>query len=122
LGLAVTSRGQKRKELLQAWHIHWFGIRGYLQFPEWKITDRSQKPEEGQRSNLNSLKIQSNFLVTQPIQYPKHDRKLTFDLLDNLIRSGTNHNHDQPSHLVVKPGKEDKPQISLKRYAAPEER
>jgi len=41
-------------------------------------------------------------------------------LLDNLIRSGTNHNHDQPSHLVVKLAKEDKPQISLKKYAAPE--
>lgn len=41
----------------------------------------------------------------KPIQYPKHDRKLTFDLLDNLARSGTNHDHDQPSHLVVKKGK-----------------
>jgi len=41
----------------------------------------------------------------KPIQYPKHDRKLTFDLLDNLARSGTNHEHDQPSHLVVKAGK-----------------
>ena len=45
----------------------------------------------------------------QPIKYPKHDRKLTFDLLDNLARSGTNHDHDQPSHLVVKEGKEEVP-------------
>jgi len=28
------------------------------------------------------------------IEYPKHDGKLTFDLLDNLTRSGTNHDHD----------------------------
>lgn len=27
-------------------------------------------------------------------KYPKHDGKLTFDLLTNLTRSGTNHDHD----------------------------
>jgi len=37
------------------------------------------------------------------IKYPKHDGKLTFDLLTNLQRSGTNHDHDQPSHLKIKP-------------------
>lgn len=55
----------------------------------------------------------------QPIQYPKHDRKLTFDLLDNLARSGTNHDHDQPSHLVVKKGKQEIPLKSLKKFDAP---
>ena len=30
----------------------------------------------------------------KPIEYPKHDGKLTFDLLTNLQRSGTNHDHD----------------------------
>mmetsp|Transcript_45756 Transcript_45756/g.33455 ORF Transcript_45756/g.33455 Transcript_45756/m.33455 type:complete len:321 (-) Transcript_45756:259-1221(-) len=42
----------------------------------------------------------------KPIEYPKHDGKLTFDLLENLQRSGTNHDHDQPSHLRIKPGME----------------
>ena len=28
------------------------------------------------------------------IDYPKHDGRLTFDLLTNLQRSGTNHDHD----------------------------
>ena len=37
------------------------------------------------------------------IQYPKPDGKLSFDLLTNLQRSGTNHDHDQPAHLRVKP-------------------
>lgn len=36
------------------------------------------------------------------IIYPKPDDKLTFDILTNLTRSGTNHDHDQPSHLVIK--------------------
>lgn len=56
------------------------------------------------------------------IQYPKHDGVLTFDLLENLARSGTNHDHDQPSHLRVKKGKENTPLKSFNEYAAPEER
>jgi electron-transferring-flavoprotein dehydrogenase len=30
----------------------------------------------------------------KPINYPKKDGVLTFDLLTNLARSGTNHEHD----------------------------
>ena len=56
----------------------------------------------------------------QPIEYPAHDGELTFDLLSNLQRSGTNHNHDQPSHLVVK--EELNPLKSLVEYGGPEER
>jgi electron-transferring-flavoprotein dehydrogenase len=40
------------------------------------------------------------------IEYPKHDGVLSFDLLTNLTRSGTNHDHDQPSHLKIKEGHE----------------
>ena len=40
----------------------------------------------------------------KPIEYPKHDGVLTFDLLTNLTKSGTNHDHDQPAHLVIKEG------------------
>lgn len=38
----------------------------------------------------------------QPIEYEKPDGVLTFDLLDSLSRSGTHHDHDQPSHLRIK--------------------
>ncbi len=37
------------------------------------------------------------------IEYPKPDGKLSFDLLTNLQKSGTAHDHDQPAHLRVKP-------------------
>eukprot|EP00798_Chlamydomonas_sp_ICE-L_P026766 gene26766-4343_t len=37
-----------------------------------------------------------------PIEYPKPDGVITFDLPTSLYRSGTNHNHDQPAHLKVK--------------------
>ena len=37
------------------------------------------------------------------IKYPKNDNIISFDLLTNLARSGTSHEHDQPSHLRIKP-------------------
>ncbi|MEG6508785.1 electron transfer flavoprotein-ubiquinone oxidoreductase [Methyloligella sp. 2.7D] len=35
----------------------------------------------------------------QPIEYPKPDNKLTFDILSSVFLSGTNHAEDQPVHL-----------------------
>uniref|UniRef100_A0A6I8R1S5 Electron transfer flavoprotein-ubiquinone oxidoreductase n=1 Tax=Xenopus tropicalis TaxID=8364 RepID=A0A6I8R1S5_XENTR len=37
-----------------------------------------------------------------PIEYPKPDGKLSFDLLSSVALSGTNHDHDQPAHLTLK--------------------
>ena len=42
-------------------------------------------------SDSESTKPKENF---SPIEYPKKDGKITFDLLTNLTRSGTNHDHD----------------------------
>ena len=58
-----------------------------------------------------------------PIAYPKPDGVLSFDILTNLARTGTNHEPDQPSHLKIKPGMESVPtDVSLKVYAGPEGR
>ncbi|MGO9484181.1 MAG: electron transfer flavoprotein-ubiquinone oxidoreductase [Rhodomicrobium sp.] len=38
----------------------------------------------------------------KPIDYPKPDGKLTFDIPSSLFLSGTNHAEDQPVHLVLK--------------------
>ena len=57
-----------------------------------------------------------------PIDYPKPDGKISFDILENLARSGTNH-EDQPAHLRVKADKAHVPgQVSFKKYGAPETR
>ncbi len=40
----------------------------------------------------------------EPIEYPKPDGKLSFDILTSVSRTGTNHAEDQPVHLVVKDG------------------
>ena len=56
----------------------------------------------------------------KPKVYPKKDGKLTFDLLTNLMRSGTNHDHDQPSHLKIRDGMEDWIEKSYDIYGSPE--
>jgi len=57
------------------------------------------------------------------IEYPKPDGVVSFDILENLIKSGVNHEHDQPAHLKVKEDKADVPlEVSLKTYDGPEGR
>jgi len=40
----------------------------------------------------------------RPITYPKPDGKLTFDRLSSVYLSNTNHEEDQPVHLIVRDG------------------
>jgi len=61
----------------------------------WTFSHKTKDSETTQTKDLH-----------KEIKYPKHDGKLTFDLLTNLQRSGTNHDHDQPAHLRIKPGME----------------
>ena len=37
----------------------------------------------------------------KPIDYPKPDNKVTFDLLTSVSLTSTNHDHDQPAHLTL---------------------
>lgn len=57
-----------------------------------------------------------------PIDYPKPDGVISFDLLANLSTSGTNHEADQPAHLKIKPELKDMPDVSISKYAGPEQR
>lgn len=56
-----------------------------------------------------------------PIQYPKPDNKLTFDLLSSVALTNTNHEHDQPAHLTLKNDKIPVEQ-NLAIYDGPEQR
>eukprot|EP00439_Symbiodinium_sp_Y106_P015872 s5057_g2.t1 len=59
----------------------------------------------------------------QKIEYPKPDGVFSFDLLENLARSGVNHEHDQPAHLKVKDEHAQVPlEVSLPLYDGPEGR
>ena len=37
----------------------------------------------------------------KPIEYPKPDGKISFDLLTSVALTGTNHEADQPAHLTL---------------------
>jgi electron-transferring-flavoprotein dehydrogenase len=51
------------------------------------------------KSDFASLKPAAE---CRPIAYPKPDGQLTFDRLSSVFLSNTNHEEDQPAHLVVK--------------------
>ncbi|KAJ3352043.1 hypothetical protein GGF32_003979 [Allomyces javanicus] len=54
-----------------------------------------------------------------PIEYPKPDGVLSFDLLENVARTGTNHNHNQPAHLRPR-DPEVQVKQNLPKYDGPE--
>ena len=55
------------------------------------------------------------------IEYPKPDNLISFDLLTSVGLSGTNHDHDQPSHLTLLDDSVPT-SINLKIYDGPEAR
>jgi electron-transferring-flavoprotein dehydrogenase len=58
----------------------------------------------------------------QEIKYPKADGKISFELLESVARTGTNHNEDQPSHLQLKKGPGPQLTQNLPKYGGPEQR
>jgi electron-transferring-flavoprotein dehydrogenase len=61
--------------------------------------------------------------ASRPIEYAKPDNVLTFDILENLVRTGVKHEHDQPSHLRIKPEFVEVPRgESMEVFGAPETR
>ena len=57
----------------------------------------------------------------QPIAYPKPDGRISFDRLSSVFLSGTNHEEDQPCHLVLKDPTVPE-RINWPLYAGPEAR
>jgi electron-transferring-flavoprotein dehydrogenase len=57
----------------------------------------------------------------KPIAYPKPDGVITFDRLTSVAFSYTNHEEDQPCHLVLK-DPEVPTRVNLPLYAGPEAR
>ncbi|KAL0377137.1 UNVERIFIED_CONTAM: Electron transfer flavoprotein-ubiquinone oxidoreductase, mitochondrial [Sesamum calycinum] len=57
----------------------------------------------------------------RPIDYPKPDGVVSFDVPTSLYRSNTNHDHDQPAHLRLRDPKIPE-LVNLPVYAGPESR
>ncbi|KAF9320767.1 hypothetical protein BG003_004981 [Podila horticola] len=64
------------------------------------------------------LKVAKN---AQPIEYPKPDGVISFDLLTSVSRTGTNHTENQPVHLRLK-NKDIPVERNLKVFDGPEGR
>ncbi|XP_031380301.1 electron transfer flavoprotein-ubiquinone oxidoreductase, mitochondrial isoform X2 [Punica granatum] len=56
-----------------------------------------------------------------PIEYPRPDGTLSFDVPTSLHRSNTNHDHDQPPHLRLRDPTVPE-RVNLPEYAGPESR
>jgi electron-transferring-flavoprotein dehydrogenase len=81
---------------------------------------RSREPwtlKHGKPDNENIEKKEKH----QPIEYPKPDGNITFDLLTSVALTGTNHEEDQPAHLTLKDDKIPET-VNLAMYDGPESR
>ncbi|KAJ3347999.1 hypothetical protein HDU91_006660 [Kappamyces sp. JEL0680] len=58
----------------------------------------------------------------KPIEYPKPDGVISFDLLDSVSRTGTNHAENQPAHLKLKQGQAPQLDTNLAIYGGPEQK
>uniref|UniRef100_A0A7S2WPI7 Electron transfer flavoprotein-ubiquinone oxidoreductase n=1 Tax=Mucochytrium quahogii TaxID=96639 RepID=A0A7S2WPI7_9STRA len=85
--------------------ISGFFLRGH---EPWTLSKHGKKTDDDETKPAASCK---------KIVYPKPDGKISFDILTNLARSGTDHEADQPAHLKVKDDMQDEPKISYEKYA-----
>lgn len=58
----------------------------------------------------------------QPICYPKHDNKVTFDLSSSVFLANIHYEENQPYHLKLTSRHEVPIDVNLKEYASPESR
>ncbi|CAG0882621.1 unnamed protein product [Cyprideis torosa] len=84
--------------------VHYF-LRGY---EPW--TFQHSTPDHA------TLKPASEF---KPIEYPKPDNEITFDILSSVALTNTNHESDQPGHLTLKDDKIPV-ELNLAIYDGPE--
>jgi len=57
----------------------------------------------------------------EKIHYPKHDNKITFDLMTSVFLTNSIHDENQPCHLILK-NPDEAIKINFKKYASPETR
>ncbi|KAJ3128210.1 hypothetical protein HK098_004956 [Nowakowskiella sp. JEL0407] len=58
----------------------------------------------------------------KPIEYPKPDGKLSFELLESVSRTGTYHEENQPVHLKLQRGPKDQIETNFAVYGGPEQK
>uniref|UniRef100_A0A671SLD0 Electron transfer flavoprotein-ubiquinone oxidoreductase n=1 Tax=Sinocyclocheilus anshuiensis TaxID=1608454 RepID=A0A671SLD0_9TELE len=81
---------------------NYFGLYGgmlYTGIFYWFL--RGKEPWTLKHNGLDSAQLKPA-KDCAPIEYPKPDGKISFDLLSSVALSGTNHEHDQLPHLTLK--------------------
>ncbi|KAJ3295243.1 hypothetical protein HDU79_009564 [Rhizoclosmatium sp. JEL0117] len=76
-------------------------------------TFRNPKPDHATLKPLKDVK---------PIEYPKPDGVISFELLENVSRTGTGHVEDQPVHLRLQRGSTDQLEKNYPVYGGPEQK
>ncbi|KAG9272256.1 electron transfer flavoprotein-ubiquinone oxidoreductase, mitochondrial [Astyanax mexicanus] len=100
---------------------NYFGLYGgmvYTGIFYWIL--RGKEPWTLKHAGLDAAQLKPAKECT-PIEYPKPDGKISFDLLSSVALSGTNHEHDQPPHLTLKDDSVPVAQ-NLAVYDGPEQR
>lgn len=83
--------------------FHKYGLYGGMAYTGlFYVLGRGKEPwtlqHGAEHSDHNSLEDKANHT---PIEYPKPDGEITFDLLSSVALTGTNHEGDQPPHLTL---------------------
>lgn len=81
---------------------NYFGLYGGMLYTGvfyWILRGKEPWTLKHQGLDANQLKPAKD---CKPIEYPKPDGKISFDLLSSVALSGTNHEGDQPAHLTLK--------------------
>ena len=96
------------------------GLYGGLVYSGFSITVGGKETWTLSHGGADNTKLKPA-IQCQPIDYPKPDGKVSFDLLSSVALTGTNHEADQPAHLTLK--NDDVPvRNNLEIYAGPESR
>ncbi|XP_047998829.1 electron transfer flavoprotein-ubiquinone oxidoreductase, mitochondrial [Leguminivora glycinivorella] len=77
------------------------GLWGGLAYGGFSLISRGAEPWTFSHGGADHAKLKPA-KECQPIEYPKPDGVITFDLLSSVALTGTNHEGDQPPHLTLK--------------------
>lgn len=97
-----------------------FGLYGGIMYSGFSIALGGKETWTLSHGGADNTKLKPAKLC-DPIEYPKPDGKVSFDLLSSVALTNTNHEGDQPPHLTLK--NDDVPvKNNLEIYAGPESR
>ncbi|XP_072024499.1 electron transfer flavoprotein-ubiquinone oxidoreductase, mitochondrial-like [Amphiura filiformis] len=96
------------------------GVYGTILYGMMHFITRGKEPFTLKHKGFDSDSLTPASECT-PIDYPKPDGKISFDLLSSVALSGTNHEGDQPAHLTLR---DDSIPVdrNLAMYDGPEQR